>query len=55
MRKYKNFLPFREDERLLIQKIGEKESIWKRRFKDSWQRRKEGLENCNYYLKSPAK
>lgn len=40
MRKYKNFLPFREDERLLIQKIGEKESIWKRRFKESWQKRK---------------
>jgi hypothetical protein len=33
MRKYKNFLPFREDERLLVQKIGEKESIWKRKFK----------------------
>jgi hypothetical protein len=24
LKKYKNFLPFREDERLLVQKIGER-------------------------------
>jgi hypothetical protein len=51
LKKYKNFIPFREDERLLIQKIGERESVWKRKFKESWQRRKIGQEGRRQNLK----
>ena len=52
MNQYKNFVPFREDDRLLFGKVTEQDNVWKKRFKESWSRKKKECETRKSYLKA---